>query len=100
MKAELSLPEDFTDQIVEKLFERLKPILSDHGPKERDDLLYDVAGLAEYLKASKKWIYERVQFKEIPFLKINGMLRFRKKDIANWLQTCNVSAAHSPDKKY
>jgi len=99
MKAELTLPEDFTDQIVEKLFDRLKPFLSDNGKKGNDDFLFDVPGLAAYLKASNKWIYERVQFKEIPYLKINGLLRFRKKDIEKWLQTCHVLAVHSLDKK-
>ena len=99
MKAELTLSEEFTDQIVEKLFERMKPFLSDKGTNENGDFLFDVPKLAEYLKASKKWIYERVQFKEIPYLKVNGLLRFRKKDIDKWLQTCSVLALHSPDKK-
>jgi len=33
---------------------------------------------------------------EIPYLKIGGQLRFRKKDIDKWLDTYNVPAVSTP----
>jgi excisionase family DNA binding protein len=90
MKAELLMSPDFVNEIVERLFEKIKPVLSGNGKSQESDIIYDVKSLAEYLKVSHKWIYERVQFKEITYLKVNGILRFRKKEIDKWLQTYNV----------
>jgi excisionase family DNA binding protein len=41
--------------------------------------------LAEYLTVSKQWIYERSHLKEIPHIKKQGLLRFRKREIDKWL---------------
>ena len=97
MKAELTLPPEFIDEIVERLFQRLKPVLSNNG-KYEDDVIYDVQGLAKYLSVSNKWIYERTQFKEIPHQKVKGLLRFRKKDIDKWLNTHNVPSINAHER--
>ena len=78
MKAEFETGD--IEAIAQRVVELLRPLLSSNG-KHEDDVIFDVRGLAEYLKVSTKWIYERTQFKEIPFKKIKGLLRFRKKDI-------------------
>lgn len=93
MKAELTLPPELVDTIVERLLEKLKPMLPGNGKHE--DVIFDVPALAEYLKVSHKWIYERTQFKEIPYLKIKGLLRFKKKDVDKWLSSYNIPPVNS-----
>lgn len=97
MKAELTLPPELVKEIAKEVIELLKPMLSGNG-KPENDVILDVPGLAEYLKVSHKWIYERVQFKEIPYQKIKGLLRFRKKDIDRWLNSYNVPAINTPKR--
>jgi len=82
-------PQDI-ESIAQKVAEVLKPILINIRKAEVEDIIFDVQGLAEYLKVSTKWIYERTHLKEIPYLKIGGQLRFRKKDIDKWLNSFNV----------
>lgn len=96
LDAKLTLPPELVDLIADKVIERLKPILV--GKNEDKDTIFDIDTLSEYLKASKKWIYERTHLKEIPHLKINGLLRFRKKDIDKWLNSFNVPAVSTPER--
>ncbi len=97
MKAELILPPELIDEIVERLFQRLNPVLS-NSDKREEDVIFDVQKLAEYLSVSNKWIYERTQFKEIPHQKVKGLLRFRKRDIDKWLDSYNVPAVSKPER--
>ncbi len=92
MKAELTLPQELVDLIADKVIEKLKPLLSGNGRHE-DDTIFSVQGLKGYLHVSDKWIYERTHLKEIPHLKVNGFLRFRKKEIDKWLNSFNIPAA-------
>lgn len=76
--------------IAQRLAEILKPLLLD-SQKESDQSAYlDIQGLADYLKVSKQWIYERTRTKAIPHLKKEGLLRFRKSDIDAWLKTYTI----------
>jgi excisionase family DNA binding protein len=69
--------------IVEKVVERLKPLLNNsHSPKDNE--LMDVKGLAEYLKVKPSWVYEKVHTRQIPFRKVGKFPRFRKKHIDLW----------------
>lgn len=85
--------------IASAVMEMVKPLLSGNGTNKEEDIIFDVAGLTEYLKVSKQWIYERTHLKEIPHLKIDGQLRFRKKDINKWLNSFNVPAITPKDGK-
>ena len=80
------------DKIVEKLLERLKPFLANNGTARNEDIIFDLKGLCEYLSVSEQWVYNRVHLKEIPHLKIGGVLRFQKKQIDKWLNSFNVPA--------
>jgi excisionase family DNA binding protein len=91
MKAELSLSPELVEQIADKVIERLKPLLKGNN-KPEDETIFDVKGLCNYLHVSDKWIYERTHLKAIPHLKVNGLLRFRKRDIDKWLNSFNVMA--------
>lgn len=92
MKAELTLPQELVDVMADKIAEKLSPLLNGRDKHESSDVILDVPGLADYLKVSKQWIYERTHLKEIPHLKIDGQLRFRKRDIDKWLNSFNVPA--------
>ena len=96
MKAELE-PQDI-EAIAQRVTELLKPLLSGNGKHETEDVIFDVKGLCERLHVSDKWVYERTHLKEIPHLKINGLLRFRKRDIDKWLNSFNVPAAGTPER--
>ncbi|MFZ5988085.1 MAG: helix-turn-helix domain-containing protein [Bacillota bacterium] len=78
------------EPIAQRVIELLKPILKDNGKLEQENIIFDVKGLCSYLKVSDKWVYERTHLKEIPYLKVNGLLRFRKKDIDKWLSSFNM----------
>jgi excisionase family DNA binding protein len=71
--------------IVEKVVERLKPLL-DSSHNSNGDELMDVKGLAEYLKVKKSWVYEKIHTKRIPFFRAGRFPRFRKKHIDKWLE--------------
>lgn len=100
MKLELTLPPELMGQIVEELFERIKPLftpLNRHEAAREDDVIFDVAGLSEYLEVSKKWIYDQTHLKAIPHYKLGGkQLRFRKKEIDTWLSNHGVPSASIP----
>ena len=90
-------PEDI-QAIASAVMEVIRPMLSGNRRQEAEDIVFDVQGLAEYLKVSHKWIYERTQFKEIPHLKVKGLLRFRKGAIDKWLDSHNTPALATPGK--
>ncbi|MDA8169510.1 MAG: helix-turn-helix domain-containing protein [Nitrospiraceae bacterium] len=95
MKTELE-PQDI-EAIAQKVAEILKPMLARNG-KTESETIFDVQGLAEYLRVSKKWVYERVQFKEVPHIKIKGQLRFSRKDIDKWLSEYKLPAVDTPER--
>ncbi len=72
------------NDIVEKVVERLKPLLNNSHDSKHNELM-TVEELADYLKAKKSTIYDKVLSKSIPFLKNGNSLRFRRKHIDMWL---------------
>ncbi len=88
------------DKIVEKVVERLEPLLK-QNPKSNDNELMDVKGLAEYLKVKESWVYEKIHTRQIPFQKAGRFPRFRKKHIDKWLDNpyAFTSSAYKPLKK-
>ncbi len=80
MKAELNIDaEGLAVEITQKVLDELKPLLSRAMPQE--DTVYDVQGLAEYLKSKPSWVYQHVH--ALPHFKKDGLLRFRKSQIDN-----------------
>lgn len=95
MKAELEQTD--IDAIALRVVEVLKPILSDTGRHE-EDVIFNVESLADYLKVSRQWLYERTHLKEIPHIKIDGQLRFRKSAIDKWLNSFNIPSVNTPQR--
>ena len=82
MKTELELKDlkavAFTT--VEILTERLKEI--------QHNSLLDAAGLAEYLKVPRSWVYEKTRDKgngSIPRMMVGKYVRFNIHDVLEWL---------------
>jgi len=97
MKTELE-PQD-VQIIVEKVVEKLKPYLL-QKTDSKEDVIFDVPGLCEYLHVNPKWIHERTHLKGIPHYKLsNKQLRFRKKDVDKWLDSVKMSAINSLPSK-
>ncbi len=48
--------------------------------------LWTVTDTAEFLKVSEKTVYDWVHKKQVPFVKINRLLRFQPGEIKKWLQ--------------
>lgn len=85
MKAEVNIDmQELVASISEVLLKELKPLL-EH--KSEDDCLFTVKTLAEYLHVSDQWVYERVHYNEIPFIKMGKFPRFKKSDIDQWLDS-------------
>ena len=95
MKIELE-PHDI-ELIAQRVLELLRPHFAGIG-KGEDNIILDVKGLCSYLHVSEKWVYERTHLKEIPHLKINGLLRFRTTDIDKWLNSFNIPATSTPER--
>jgi excisionase family DNA binding protein len=51
------------------------------------DKLWTVKDLSEYLQAKTKTIYDWVHRREIPFVKVGRLVRFRPSEIEKWLST-------------
>jgi excisionase family DNA binding protein len=83
----INLEHEDIQAIAQAIMENLKPILLKTQGDSEQSIILDIQGLAEYLKVSKQWIYERTRTKSIPHLKIEGQLRFNKNDIDEWLKT-------------
>ena len=82
MKIELEASD--IERIVEKVVERLKPLLK-QNPKSNDNELMTVSEVAKHLKVKESWVYEKVHTREMPFKKIGKFPRFRKRDIDIWI---------------
>jgi excisionase family DNA binding protein len=51
----------------------------------RDDAsLWDVNDVARYLKASRSWVYHRVEAGLLPCLRVGGLLRFDPEHVRAW----------------
>ena len=53
----------------------------------KSERLLTVQEICELLKVPKSYVYWLTHSKKIPFLKINGHLRFRQSSIDEWLES-------------
>ena len=54
---------------------------------KKDDIVFDVIGLAEYLCVKESWVYKQVSIGTLPFYKIGKYTRFRKSEIDKWIES-------------
>jgi excisionase family DNA binding protein len=94
LKGEIMLPKALVNRIVKKVVKKLQPILV-AGQNQKEAEIMDVDDLAGYLQVPVGWIYKRTGSKEIPHMKLaNRQLRFRKKDIDEWLESVKMPAVN------
>ena len=55
--------------------------------------------LADYLGVSASWINDRIQRKEIPYIKIGKHVRFNKTKINQWRETYSVPLINTRQPK-
>lgn len=82
MEIKLTIPPELIDLIADKVFEKLKPLLSNDGNPEDEFLTIEQA--SSLLGKSKEQIYQWVNLSKhglnnFPFLKAGKSLRFSKK---------------------
>ncbi len=97
MEVKFNIPDELVEEIAQRVISKLMPLLSKQNNPD-NDILFDVKGLCEYLNVSDKWVYERTHQNEIPFIKVGGLLRFRKKDIDRWLNSYHTPAVDTPKR--
>lgn len=92
----IELEETDINAIAARVAEQIRPLLN-KNVKERaeDDTIFTVESLAKYLQVSEQWVYERVQFKELPYIKVGKFIRFKKSAIDKWLEE-QATPATSP----
>lgn len=79
------------EAIAQQVYDLLRPALSNTG-KMSDDSIFDVQGLAEYLKVDESWIYKQVQYGSLPHTKLGKYLRFSKAAIDKHLERSSIQA--------
>ena len=88
MKSELERGD--IEVIVKEVVELMKPLLARIAKQEPDITVFDVKGLAEYLKVNESWVYNQVHLKTIPYFKCGKYTRFRKAAIDRWIEKESV----------
>ena len=53
-----------------------------------EKLLFDIEQISNYLSIKEKSIYAKVEKKEIPHYRIGNLIRFKKEEIDQWLESC------------
>lgn len=81
---------DLVEEIARRVIQMIKPLLKN----QQDDPLFTVDTLSEYLKVKPQWVYRRIAYKEIPYVKMGRFVMFRKSEIDRWLTDNKVPAAN------
>lgn len=71
------------DTIVEKVVERLGPLLKNSHDSVGDKLM-NVNGLAGYLGVAKQWVYEKTHLNAIQFLRHSSEIRTASGTVKSW----------------
>ena len=90
MRTELE-PQDI-EAIAQRVAEVLAPAIARVSRSKGDDTLFDVKGLADYLKVDPSWIYKQVQYGSLPHIKLGKYLRFSKATIDKHLEINTIPA--------
>jgi excisionase family DNA binding protein len=91
----IDLDQSDIQAIAQEVAKVLKPLFKSNGKAgSENDTLFTVESLAEYLGVSKRWVYERIHLKEIPYAKVGKFPRFRKSKIDRWIDSLETPAIH------
>lgn len=73
--------EALAEKIAHRLFVKLNTLLNN---KEDEILSFDEA--CRFLKCNKGWLYEKVRFNKIPYVKTGRYLKFKKSELLKWIE--------------
>ena len=90
-----TLEPDDIQAIVDAVAARLSPIMPATPANTYADEIFDVPGLASYLKVDKSWVYKQLQFKSIPHFHAGRYPRFHKHQIDSWTKENSTPAIES-----
>jgi excisionase family DNA binding protein len=76
--------QELASAVAGEVLKILKPLL-EKGTGE--DIIFDVEGLAEYLRVPVSWVYNKNTLKELPHFKAGKYSRFRKRDVDRWVKS-------------
>ena len=76
--------------IATRIVEMIKPLLKPCVKTGDEDVIFDIRGLAHYLKVYESWLYKQVSFKAIPYFKCGKYIRFKKSAIDKWVESETV----------
>jgi excisionase family DNA binding protein len=65
----------------------------------REETVFSKKELAGYLGVSASWINDRIQRKEIPYIKMGKHVRFNKTQINKWRETYSVQLINTRQPK-
>ena len=82
----ISLEDHDVKAIAMEICNMLSPVMKTQDAGREEDVVFDVPGLAEYLRVEHSWIYKQVQFKTIPYFKAGKYTRFKKTAIDRWIE--------------
>jgi excisionase family DNA binding protein len=85
------------EAIAQRVYDLLRPALSNTGKRADDNTIFDVQGLADYLKVDTSWIYKQAHEGKIPCVKLGKYLRFKKSAIDKHIERSTLQAV-SPAK--
>ena len=88
----LNLEREDLKSISKDVIEALKPLLKSTNKSGDSDIVFDVKGLAGYLKVNESWVYNKVHLKEIPHFKCGKYTRFKKSQIDKWIDSETIQA--------
>ena len=78
----IEIDQEDIQSIALTVIEKLKPLLT---KKNEEDVIFDVKGLAEYLKVEESWVYKQVSLGTLPYFKAGKYIRFSKSAIEKWI---------------
>ncbi len=88
---DIKLEHEDVKQIADVVVAALTPLLpASVSALPVKDEIFDVKGLAKYLKVSMAWVYKRTSEKAISFYKVGGKPRFRKSEIDKWMKKRHI----------
>jgi len=93
VKVEIPIPPEVIGAIAKEVADNLKPLLASRKVENQDAILTPEQ-LAEYLRVSKQWVYQRVSLEKIPHTKVGKYLRFRKSAIDKWIESQSVPTSN------
>ena len=83
----INLEQEDLKLIAKDVTEALKPMLKNNNKSGGSDIVFDVKGLAVYLKVNESWVYNQVHLKTIPYFKCCKYTRFKKSNIDKWIDS-------------